>query len=227
MDMPLLLGHRGLRMPRLAKENSFSAFDLALENGCDGFEFDVRLTKCGRAIVCHEPRVGSVTVSRATRAQLRDLPQLGEILQRYGQRGFLDIELKVAGLEAIVLAALKEYPPTRDYVVSSFIPDVILEIVARRAAVPTGILCENATQLSRWQKLPTEYVIPQYSLITPKLVDEVHRAGRKVIAWTVNNARSMQRLANLGVDAIISDNPQLLVRTLKKTENASSPARKN
>jgi glycerophosphoryl diester phosphodiesterase len=218
MEMPLLLGHRGLRMPRLAKENTFPAFDLALEHGCDGFEFDVRLTKCGRALVCHEPKIGNVTVSRATRQQLRDVPQMAEVLQRYGQRVFLDIELKVEGLERLVLNALQEYPPSRDYVVSSFIPDVILEIVARRAKVPTGIICENATQLSRWPKLPTAYVIPHYSLIKPKLVEDVHRAGRMVIAWTVNNARSMQVLAEMGVDAIISDNTQLLVRTLKDSQ---------
>jgi glycerophosphoryl diester phosphodiesterase len=220
METPLLLGHRGLRMSRLAKENTFAAFDLALDHGCDGFEFDVRLTQSGRALVCHEPRVGSVTVSRATRQQLRDLPQLSEVLERYGQRVFLDIELKVAGLERMVLNALQEYPPSRDYVVSSFIPDVILEIVARRAKVPTGIICENARQLSRWPKLPAAYVIPHYSLIKPKLIEDVHRAGRKLIAWTVNNARSMQRMAEMGVDAIISDNTQLLVRTLKSSRNS-------
>ena len=38
-------------------ENTFASFDLALEHGCDGFEFDVRLTGCGRAVVCHDPKV--------------------------------------------------------------------------------------------------------------------------------------------------------------------------
>jgi glycerophosphoryl diester phosphodiesterase len=227
MEMPLLLGHRGLRMPRLAPENSVSAFDLALEHGCDGFEFDVRLTKCGRAVVCHKPRVGNVTVSRATRQQLCDLPQLAEVVQRYGQRVFLDIELKVEGLERLVLDALKAYPPNRDYVISSFTPDVIMEIVARRAMVPTGILCKTAAQLSRWPKLPIDYVIPYYTLINPKLVEDVHRARRKVIAWTVNTAGSMQRMANMGVDAIISDNTQLLVRTFKSSMDRAKAAGMN
>jgi glycerophosphoryl diester phosphodiesterase len=223
MERPLLLGHRGLRMPGLAKENSLGAFDLALEHGCDGFEFDVRLTKCGRALVCHNPRVGNITVSRATRNQLREIPQLADVMQRYGQRVFLDIELKVPGLEPILLAALHKHPPARDYVVSSFLPEVIMEIVARRAAVPTGIVCENAAQLSRWPKLPTDYVIPHYSLIKPKLVEDIHRGRRRVIAWTVNNTRSMRRLADMGVDAIISDNTQLLVRTLKPSSEAVGP----
>src|SRR6266581_1694160 len=75
-DIPLLLGHRGARAFTSIPENSFASFDLAIEQGCDGFEFDVRLTGCGRALVCHNPKIGSVTVSRARANQLRDLPQL-------------------------------------------------------------------------------------------------------------------------------------------------------
>ncbi len=43
---PLLLGHRGAKS--YAPENTIEAFELALQHGCDGFEFDVRLTR-GRA----------------------------------------------------------------------------------------------------------------------------------------------------------------------------------
>ena len=50
---PLLLGHRGAR--RVAPENTFFAFDKALRAGCDGFEFDVRLSSDGRGVVCHDP----------------------------------------------------------------------------------------------------------------------------------------------------------------------------
>jgi hypothetical protein len=45
---PLLLGHRGAR--RAAPENTLAAFDLALQHGCDGFEFDVRRTLDGRSL---------------------------------------------------------------------------------------------------------------------------------------------------------------------------------
>jgi glycerophosphoryl diester phosphodiesterase len=214
MACPLLLGHRGSRAPKLAPENTFAAFDLALEHGCDGFEFDVRLTGCRRALVCHGPRIGGVTVSRAGCHQLRDVPQLEEVLAGYGQRVFLDIELKVRGLEPKLLAALRQDPPAKDYVVSSFLPDVVLEIVAR-GATPVGIICEKPQQLARWPKLPVQYVIAHHSLVKRRLVEEIHDVGRKIVVWTVNDARSMRRLAEWGVDAIISDNTGLLVKTLK------------
>jgi len=227
MATPLLLGHRGLRQPKLASENSFAAFDLALEFGCDGFEFDVRLSGTGRAVITHDARVGNVSVANAKRDQLRELPELEAVLVRYGRRVFLDIELKVTGLEQKLLRALRECPPSRDYVVSSFLPDVIMEIAARRTAVPLGIICDKKSQLAKWPALPVDYVIVEQSLVKPKLVEEIQKASRKVIVWTVNDARGMRAMSAMGVDAIISDHPKLLVNTLRagaaKAHSRSSP----
>jgi glycerophosphoryl diester phosphodiesterase len=164
--------------------------------------------------VCHDPRVGRITVSHATSDQLNHLPQLEEIVQRYRQRAFLDIELKVRGLESKTLTALREQPLGPGYVISSFIPDVVMELEARSARATLGIICEKPTQLARWRKLPVDYVIAHRSLVDQKLVREVHGAGTKILVWTVNNKEAMLRLASWGVDGIISDNTQLLVSTL-------------
>ena len=215
MSNPLLLGHRGLRVSKLAPENTFAAFDLAIEHGCDGFEFDVRLAACGCAVVCHDPRIGKVSISRAKRDQLRKLPALEEVMRRYGQRVFLDIELKVTGLESKVLSALRDHPPSKDYVVSSFNPEVIMDVVARSGEAPVGIICETSRQLKRWSTLPVGYVIVEQGLAKRTLIEEIHAASRKVIVWAVNDARSMRRMAEFGVDAIVSDDTQLLVRTLR------------
>jgi len=213
-QQPLLLGHRGVCGHRLIAENTFAAFDRAMASGCDGFEFDVRLTACGRALVCHPVKVHGITVSRANRKQLLELPRLEDVFLSYGGTSFLNAELKVRGLESRVLAALRHRLPECGYVISSFIPDVLLEIKARRSRVPVGIICEKASQLMRWRRLPVEYVIVHKSLITRMLVERVHQANRKIMVWTVNHARAMQRFAAWGVDGIISDDIALLVRTL-------------
>src|SRR5271167_3797714 len=101
-DPYLLLGHRGAGASSSVPENTLAAFDLALEHGCDGFEFDVRLTADKQAVVCHDPKHGRSTIARAQSLRLADLPRLDEVLRHYGQRVFLDIELKVSGLESIV-----------------------------------------------------------------------------------------------------------------------------
>jgi glycerophosphoryl diester phosphodiesterase len=213
-EPPLLLGHRGARRSTLP-ENTFASFDLALQHGCGGFEFDVRLTGCGRAVICHDPNVDRIDVSQATANQLLHLPRIEETLSRYAQRAFLDIELKVPGLESKVLTALREYRMEDNYVVSSFLPEVVTELKTRNAHIQTGIICDQPGQLARFLELNTEYVIPHHSLITRKLVQEIHSNGKRVLAWTVNDRDSMLRLGEWEVDGIISDDTQLLVRTFE------------
>ncbi len=213
-NLPLLLGHRGARASAGVPENTFASFDLALQHGCGGFEFDVRLAACGTALVCHNPKVGKITVSGAQASQLPQLPRLSQVLKRYGQRAFLDIELKVEDLESKVLEALHEYPPQQGYVVSSFLPEVVMEMEARSASVSIGIICENPSQLARWPELPADYVIAHHSLVDERLVQKVQRAGLKILVWTVNDEEAMRRFARWGVDGLISDETELLVRTL-------------
>jgi glycerophosphoryl diester phosphodiesterase len=220
--LPLLLGHRGARSTKSVPENTFASFDLALQHGCDGFEFDVRLTADKQAVVCHNPKHRSAVIARSQSQRLADLPRLDDILIRYGQRVFLDIELKVGGMESMVLAALRDHRPERGYVVSSFLPDVLMELKARSAIVPTGIICDKQRQLASWRKLPIDYVIAEKSLVKPALVEEIHATGRKLLVWTVNDIKSMRWFSRWGVDGIISDDTQRLVRTLKPSSGKPS-----
>lgn len=213
--LPLLLGHRGARASTGIPENTFASFDLALEQGCDGFEFDVRLAACGTAVVCHDPKVGKLAIARTQAKQLPRLPRLTDVIQRYGERAFLNIELKVKDLESKVLTALNEYPPRQGYLVSSFIPDVVMDLEARSSSLAIGIICETRAQLARWRELPVDCVIPHQSLVDPPLVQEIQQAGLGIFVWTVNDREAMLRLAAWGVDGIISDQTELLVGTLR------------
>lgn len=215
MGRPLLLGHRGLRSRVYhVRENTLAAFDLALHHGCDGFEFDVRLTADHSAVICHGPRFAAITIASAAAARLRILPLLEDVLKRYASRAFLDIELKVPGIESNLLDMISKFPPQQGYVVSSFLPDVLIDLRSRSQSVPLGIICETRKQLSIWRDLPIQYVIANQRLITPELLRDAHGKGKAVFAWTVNNKTSMVSLANSGVDGIVSDKTDLLVETL-------------
>lgn len=216
---PLLLGHRGAR--KRAAENTLPAFDLALQYGCDGFEFDVRLTSDSQAIVCHDDRLSGVYVAKETYAGLLQrsgtlMPCLQDVLRRYQRTAFLDIELKVPGLELALLQGIEDYPPERGFVVSSFLPDILLDLRRRNASVPLGFICDSRKLLDGWETLPVEYVIAQYGLAGSELIAQVHAAGRKVFVWTVNREAEMRRMAELGVDAIISDDTEVLSRVLSR-----------
>jgi glycerophosphoryl diester phosphodiesterase len=209
---PLLLGHRGARALKSIPENTLASFDQALADGCDGFEFDVRLSADGKPVVCHDPQTGGMEIARASGEQLAALPQLQDVLARYQARAFLDVELKVLGLEKITAALLRKSPPRRGFVVSSFLPEVLQAFYAEDSAIPLGLICETKAELSLWRKLPIEYVIPHHKLADAALIRKIRTAGKRMLVWTVNAPADMQRFAESGVDGIISDDTDLLRR---------------
>jgi len=173
-------------------------------------------------VICHGGRFAGIPISRAACTRLRALPLLEDVLARYASRAFLDIELKVPGLESYVISQIAKFPPQRGYVVSSFVPEVLVDLRDRSRSIPLGIICETRKQLSACREMPVEYVIPHERLITSKLIADVHAAGRKIFAWTINNKASMIRLANMGVDGIVSDKTELLVATLRTNINPAT-----
>jgi glycerophosphoryl diester phosphodiesterase len=224
---PLLLGHRGARAA--AAENTLVAFDLALAHGCDGFEFDVRLTRDAKPVICHDARLAHRSVRRSTYSQLCDrlgrklaaatpppsvLASLDDVLARFGNRAWLDIEIKVAGVEKTVLDAIHRHRLRRNFVVSSFRPGVLAELRARDPELPLGFLTDKRWRLARWERHDVQFVIPHYRLVSARLVEEVHAAGKLLMTWTVNSPRRMRKLADLGVDGIVSDDTELLKKTL-------------
>lgn len=214
MSRPLLLGHRGARAVRSIPENTLASFDRCLADGCDGFEFDVRLTGDGRAVVYHDPQAGGIEIAQARVQQLTNLPTLENVVARYRHRAVLDIELKVAGLEKTAVDLLRSQPPECGFVVSSFLPDILQAIYATDTALPLGLICETKAQLRAWKRLPVDFVIPHYKLVTQGLIGEIKSVSKKIIVWTVNDPGDMRRFAESGVDGIISDDTSLLCRTL-------------
>ena len=212
---PLLLGHRGARAFRSIPENTTESFDRALADGCDGFEFDVRITADSVAVICHDPRFQRVEIAAASAAQVPQLPRLCDVLSRYQERAFLDIELKVAGLETMTLELLRKYPPKRGFVISSFLPEVLVALSKNDNQVPLGLICQTQQELRRWKELPNAYVIAHHKLLTESLATELKAKGKKALVWTVNQPGQMERFHKLGVDGIISDEARLLCQTMQ------------
>ncbi|HEX8927041.1 MAG TPA: glycerophosphodiester phosphodiesterase, partial [Terriglobales bacterium] len=140
----LLLAHRGAR--KFAPENTFAAFDIGLEQGCDGFEFDVRQTVDELPIIWHDPRIARKLIQNSVFEDLvaaharprRFVPKrhknavlccLDQLLEIYAHRAFLDIEIKVPGMEEQVVELLRNLKmPPRGLVVSSFLPLVLTQL---------------------------------------------------------------------------------------------------
>ena len=214
---PLLLGHRGASKD--APENTVTAFELALSQGCDGVEFDVRRTSDGQLVICHDAALHGFVVNETPFKKLLNyshypIPTLPDVMERYRPRAFLNIELKVAGMEAEVIGLLKQFPPAKGVLISSFLPEVLESLSAFTQDYPLGYICKHPQRVDRWKALPVSHALLHYNVVTEDLMNQISAAGKKLLVWTVNDEMEMRRFAGLGVDGIISDDTRLLVRTV-------------
>ena len=198
-----------------------------MTHGCDGFEFDVRFTRDRRSVLHHDPRLKRRPVAHTEYCGLErrrgySLTCLDEVLTRFGASAYLDIELKVSGDEEAIVALLQAHPPQRGYVVSSFLPAVLLRLHALNPDLPLGYVCNDAQSAEMRNHLPISVFIPHYSLVTRELVDDVHDSGKQLLTWTVNEQADLLRLAAWRVDGLISDDPRLLARTFRRETPESS-----
>jgi glycerophosphoryl diester phosphodiesterase len=221
----LLLGHRGCR--GAFTENTFAAFDHALDAGCDGFELDVRRTADGTAVVWHDARLGGRFISRQEFEGLRErcltagkLPRrpalalcaLEAVLRRYMHVAWMDIEVKVRGVESQVVELVRRYRPARGFVISSFLRPVLVELHRMDPGLPLGLIFDRMPGAKVWRAMPVEYMKPSARLVTAARVRQFHAEGMKVLTWTVNEAAEMRRLSEAGVDGMIGDDPVGLAR---------------
>jgi glycerophosphoryl diester phosphodiesterase len=173
----------------------------------------VRLSADGQTVICHDASIHGLEIAQCSAEKLA-LPLLREVLTRYQSSAFLDIELKVSGLERITTDLLRDHAPARGYVVSSFLPEVLQTLHEIDAAIPLGLICETRDQFSLWPTLPAVYVIPHYKLVQRSVIAKIKEAGKKILVWTVNVSSDMKRFSAWGVDGIISDYPKRLAKKI-------------
>ena len=98
-----IVSHRGEYDNRSVKENTIAAFDRVVETGVWGIEFDVHWTRDLQPVVIHDPDCRRVfgqplIVNEVTLAELRvavpEIPSLAQVIQRYGEKAHLMVELK-------------------------------------------------------------------------------------------------------------------------------------
>jgi glycerophosphoryl diester phosphodiesterase len=215
-----IIAHRGAN--REAPENTLSAFKRALDAGAQGIELDVHLTSDGFAVVHHDPILhdGSKTpiagLKLAAVQRRASAPSLEEVLQLVDGRCRVYIEIKASrAVEAAVAVIAKRL----DWcAVHSFDHRSVLRARSLNDGIQTGILLVSylvdvgaAMRAARatdvWQNV---------EFVDGDLVEHVHSAGGRVVAWTVNDVMRARALAKLGVDAICTDVPREMLAGLNE-----------
>jgi glycerophosphoryl diester phosphodiesterase len=183
--------------------------------GADGVELDVRLTE-GRLLVHHDPVPDPVPPWVPTLEEALDIcPGVVnvEIKNLPTEPGWDPAEAVVGEVVPLVV------PLAGRVIVSAFTLTTIDAVRALDPSVPTGWLTPGGFDQLRAIDTATERghtaLHPHHSAVTAAVVDAAHTAGLALNTWTVDDPDRMRELAALGVDAIITNVPDVAVATLR------------
>ncbi len=240
---PLVLGHRGASAE--APENTLAAFRRALDLGADGFELDVWRCGSGEAVVIHDAdaaRTGgqAMPVKDSPLPRLRKLdvgrwrgkgfageriPTLSEVLLEF-PGAVVNVEMKSGtvpdlGLAVEVVRTLRQHRAEPRVVVSSFSASLLGAFRSLAPDVATGFLVAPgaiawARATAAVRALRPSAIHLARELATPQRVGAWARAGLNVLVWTVDDPDEVERLARMGVAALVSNRPGVAREAVKR-----------
>lgn len=235
------MGHRGAA--GLAPENTLRAFRAGVEHGVDAVEFDVVALVAGELVVTHDESLVPLSLA-AARERLPALLTLEEALAWLAGSApgvAAHVDVKCLGREQEIVDALARHGLLGRSLVSSnhaaslrrfamaapalpralgyphdrhgastrpwLAPGVELALVAMRCALPLRIAAMLRASSATVAAL-------ERRVVSAAVVRRCQALGVPVHAWTVDDPAEAARLAGLGVAAIVSDRPHLVMAIL-------------
>ncbi|MEJ2175135.1 MAG: glycerophosphodiester phosphodiesterase family protein [bacterium] len=206
---PRVVAHRG--GGKLAPENTLGAIRFGAALGFEGVEFDVMLSRDGTPVLFHDEtlkrttgRHGRVahtdfeTLARLDAGAWRGRRWRGECIPSFAAAGALCREL---GLWANV-----EIKPAAGHAraTGAAVARMARELW-RDAATPPLLSSFSIDALLAAKRVECVALHCHQSALTPALADEIHAAGYAILAWTVNDRRTAEKLLRWGADCLVTD----------------------
>jgi glycerophosphoryl diester phosphodiesterase len=231
--MALVYAHRG--GAALRPENTIEAFDHGLECGADGLEFDVHFSRDNVVVVHHDDTLARTTgisgkLADRTADELAQLkvPTLSQVLQRYGEIPII-VEVKVDSRELVrqVIDELRKHSAIERAALGSFYSGSLVEARTYEPRLRTGASKEETRwalyrSWVRWPQVNVpyrEFQVPERfgltKIVSPTFINYAHQAGLPVKVWTVDETDDMHRLLDWGVDALITDRPDIAAAVVR------------
>ena len=231
-----IIAHRGASAD--APDNSFEAFELAIEQKADLIETDVRVTADGVLVLEHDGEVDGLEVRYSTLAKLREakphLLTVAGALNRFGARIPFCFEFKAADVEHALVYLVKDVVPENLWQQTEFTSFNFASAVTCRRLLHT-LRDENQVGwlTRRWDEEAFRFVKEagltqlcppaEAVLAQPELVERAHEVGLNVRVWLVTEPEMVPALAEAGVYGGTVNFPGAARAALGSQPHASKP----
>lgn len=251
--MTQVIGHRGA--PQVELENTLGAFRAAVHLGADGVELDVRRTADGRLAVHHDAHLadGRAIAGTAQSDLPREVPDLSDALDACRDLDVVNVELKnwpdevdfdgtfgvVETLVEVLLARPADersrllvscfHLPSVDRV-RALAPDLATAWLVVGPVAAVGATEEDAgdpvaAMVAEVAEHGHGALHPHHAFVTPDLVARAHAAGVAVNTWTCDDPERIAWLADVGVDAVVTNVPDIALSALGRSPAHPLPPR--
>lgn len=205
-------------------ENTMSAFEKALEIGCDVIEFDIHKTKDGRIIVMHDENVARTTdglgnIRDLTLKEIKmfhepngeSVPTLQGVFDLLKNKKKMMLDIKDQDMEKEVIQLISDSDLEEYVIVDSDFPDVIKKIKTMNPKIHVylgGVTKGNFKNIIHdAQKIGAEMIKVQNILVNEGMVNEAHNNRIGIYVWGAEEASDIKKMLDLNVDAIVCDFP--------------------
>lgn len=236
-DKQLLIGHRG---GEYGVENTISTILYAGTNGADYVEMDVLLTKDNVPVVIHDNNlkrlgktpgnISDLTVEEVKKITIASggkkdaIPSLEDLSREVKGKTKLLLEFKTHGKEkaSIVdetIKVLEREGILEETIFHTSENELIEEFNEKYEELSIGYVFIGKIgtfSARKMSNMSVDFISAEESLINKKMLREVHKAGKAVFAWTINEDYKAERLLELGVDGLITDYPVEMIELRDK-----------
>lgn len=245
-DRPVIVAHRGFS--HVAPENTLIAFQKAIDVGSRFAECDVHLSADGTLVLMHDESLERTTgLKRAVLdvelEELRQLeasrwfcgdiadeqiPTLSEALDLVRGKLRFIIELKAKGTAVATVELLEEKDVSPDEVIIfSFKLDEVAKAVALMPELYGVYLIHEAPEAPEERQAEIDRAIQNdmsgigfsYKRLDAAFLERAHAHNLDVLIYTVNEEPDIRALIELGVDAVITDRPDIAQKILFELRN--------
>lgn len=219
-------------------ENTLEAFALAMEQGADGIELDVQLSKDGQMVVIHDESIDRVcdgtgwvkdyTLEELKKFQVSSpegkkgrIPTLREVLELVKpSRMKVNIELKTGifwypNLEQMAVEEVKYQGMEERIIYSSFNHYSMQKLKEYAPDAETAYLYSDVIlNIGDYaKKTGIKGLHPAlYHVAMADFLREYKESGLKIRVWTVNEREHIEKLVREEVDGVITNYPDLAVK---------------